>query len=249
MAGNSRFDISSSSPDGSNFTGYSNGPRSHFLSASNLERSSSFRDLESRNLMAGPNLPRGGASSHGEHLPLSQVLLLDTLSMGDQKFTRQVELRRVINAAVGSQAEDPPLGTVHVKALASLGPEELKRVRSFVAENSQKARERVKFLNEAICKLDKFRVPLSSRKRSRTEISTPSTLSVDRSAVGGNLLKVGSQSHTASNSVDTSSQRSDDRKSAVPNKRVRTSMDTRLEIQELSKMMKALVQALAGGEF
>lgn len=229
MAGNSRFDISSSSPDGSNFTGYSNGPRSHFLSASNLERSSSFRDLESRNLMAGPNLPRGGASSHGEHLPLSQVLLLDTLSMGDQKFTRQVELRRVINAAVGSQAEDPSLGTVHAKALASLGPEELKRVRSFVAENSQKARERVKFLNEAICKLDKFRVPLSSRKRSRTEISTPSTLSVDRSAVGGNLLKVGSQSHTASNSVDTSSQRSDDRKSAVPNKRVRTSMDTRLE--------------------
>lgn len=229
MAGSSRFDISSSSPDGSNFTGYANGQRSHFLSSSNLERSSSFREtLESRNLMAGPNLPRGGASSHGEHLPLSQVLLLDTLSMGDQKFIRQVELRRVINAAVGSQTEDPSLGAGHAKALASLGPEELKRVRTFVAENSLKARERARFLNEAISKLDKFRVPLLSRKRSR-EVSTPSTLSVDRSAVGGNLLKVGSQSHTASNSVDTSSQRSDDRKSAVPNKRLRTSMDTRLE--------------------
>lgn len=225
MAGNSRFDISSSSPDGSNFTGYPNGQRSHFLSASNLERSSSFREnLESRNLMAGSNLPRVGTSSHGEHLPLSQLLSLDTLSMGDQKFTRHFDLRRVINAALGIQPEDPSLGAVPAKALVSLGAEELKRVRSSVSENSLKARERVKCLTEAIVKLDKFRVPLSSRKRSRTEMSTSSTLSVDRSAVGGSLLKAGSQNHTASNSVDTSSQRSDDRKSAVPNKRVRTSM-------------------------
>eukprot|EP01018_Ginkgo_biloba_P012311 Gb_07255 [translate_table: standard] len=234
MAANSRFEISSSSPDGSNFnSGYSNGQRSHFSSASNLERSSSFREnLENRLLTAGSNLHRGGTSAHGELLPLSQVLLLDLLSMGDQKHARQVELRRVINAAMGSVAEDPSSGAVQAKPLASLGGEELRRVKANVSDNSLKARERVKFLNEAICKLDKYRLPLLSRKRSRTEVSPSNTLlTVDRSAVGGNLLKTGSQNHAASNSVDPGSQRSDERnKAAVPNKRVRTSMvDVRSE--------------------
>ena len=67
-----------------------------FLSSSSLER------FESCNLMVGANFPTGGASSHGEHSPLLQFLLLDTLSMGDQKFTRQVGLRRVINATLGN---------------------------------------------------------------------------------------------------------------------------------------------------
>ncbi|KAH9317385.1 hypothetical protein KI387_019154, partial [Taxus chinensis] len=226
MAGNPRFEISSNSPDGSNFTGY-NGQRSHFSSASNLERSSSFREnIESRILTAGGNFPRGSTSLHGEHLPLSQVLLLDTLSMGDQK--RQADLKKVTNSALGIVTEDPSLGPVQVKPLSSLGVEELKRVRMSVTENSVKARERAKFLNDAICKLDKYRSPMLPRKRSRTELSTSSPF--DRSALGGNLLKAGPQNHTASNSTDLISQRPDDRKSTVPNKRVRTSlMDMRME--------------------
>ncbi|GLJ55556.1 hypothetical protein SUGI_1193220 [Cryptomeria japonica] len=226
MAGTPRFEIPSSSSDGSNFPGYCNGQRGHFSTASNMERSSSFREnFDSRILTAGANFPRGSTSVHGEHLPLSQVLLLDTLSMGDQKYPRYLELKRVTNAVVGNVAEDPSLGPVQSKQLCLLGPEELKRLKSCVTENSLKARERIKFLNEAISKLDKYRSPMLPRKRTRTEPSAPNALfSVDRSALGGNLLKAGPQNHTASICADLGSQRPDDRKSTVPNKRVRTSM-------------------------
>ena len=48
------------------------------------------------------------------------------------EFTGQVEPRRVINADVGNQTEDPSLGAFLAKFLASTGEEELKRVRSFL---------------------------------------------------------------------------------------------------------------------
>lgn len=102
MARNLRFEISSTSSDGSNF-------------------------------------PRRGTSLHGENLPLSKVLPLDKLSMGDQTFHCHPELKSVTNAVMRTVIEDPSLGPVQGKPLSSLGVE-LKQVRSCVTENSLKAR-------------------------------------------------------------------------------------------------------------
>ncbi|GLJ55473.1 hypothetical protein SUGI_1191200 [Cryptomeria japonica] len=120
----------------------------------------------------GSNFPRRGTSLHVENLPLSQVLLLDKLSIGDHTY-RHPELKPVTNAVVGTVAEDPLLGPVQAKPLSSLGVEELKRVRSCVTENSLKARERINFLNEAIYKLDRYHRPVLPRKRSQIELPAP----------------------------------------------------------------------------
>ena len=74
--------------------------------------------------------------------------------MGDHKFTGQVELRRVINVVVRNQTKDSSLGAVLAKSLASIGEEELKRVRSFLIENSLNTRylmqTRLKYLLNAL---------------------------------------------------------------------------------------------------
>ena len=74
--------------------------------------------------------------------------------MGDHKFTGQVELRRVINVVVRNQTEDSPLGAVLAKSLASIGEEEIKRVRSFLGDNSLNMRyllqTRLKYLLNAL---------------------------------------------------------------------------------------------------
>eukprot|EP00252_Welwitschia_mirabilis_P020272 TRINITY_DN4933_c0_g2_i1.p1 TRINITY_DN4933_c0_g2~~TRINITY_DN4933_c0_g2_i1.p1 ORF type:complete len:743 (+),score=182.55 TRINITY_DN4933_c0_g2_i1:445-2673(+) len=233
-ASNPRFDISSTSPDASTMTGYSNGQRNHFSGASNLERSSSIREGADNRTVGGSNPPRGTTSAHGDHVFLSQILsqvtsnvqCLDSVSTGDSKATRQVELRKATSAAVGVASEDP---TVQPKSLSSFGIEELKRLKSSVHELALKAREKTKIFGESITKLDKYRAPSSSRKRSRPEVPSNSSLSGDRTSPSGSLLRVGSQVHQTPNAVDQSSQRSEERKSSAPNKKARTTTDIRPE--------------------
>lgn len=89
-------------------------------------------------------------------------------------------------------------------------------------------RDRAKTLNDAISKLDKS-IGVT-RKRSRSDVSPSDRSNVmlpgDRSAPGGSINKMGSQSHILnSNAYEPGSQKPEDRtKNAVPNKRVRTSM-------------------------
>ncbi|XP_077241272.1 uncharacterized protein LOC143881849 isoform X2 [Tasmannia lanceolata] len=217
MAGSTRFELASSSPEGSSFTGtYPNGQRGTHAGA-NLDRSGSFREsTENRMLVSGSGTSRGGALSM-EMPPLAQNLMLEQFSMSDQKFTRSGELRRALGVSLGTTLEDHSFGGVHSKPLPPVATEDLKRFKASVLDTSIKARDRAKMLDESIGKLDKYRHILLSRKRQRNEV--PSS---ERSTAA-NMLKMGSQINQ--NLSDLVTQRLEDRtKNAVPNKRVRTSV-------------------------
>ncbi|XP_077235785.1 uncharacterized protein LOC143877548 isoform X2 [Tasmannia lanceolata] len=217
MAGSTRFELASNSPDGSAFTSTNpNGQRGTYAGAK-LDRTGSFREsFENRILASGPVTSRGGTLS-AEIPLLSQCLMLEQLSMGDQKFTRSGELRRVLGVSLGFTSDDRSLGAAPSKPLPPVASEELKRFKASVIDSSIRAKDRAKMLNESIVKLDKYRQTLLTRKRLRNEISSSERLT------GANLLKMGSQIHQ--NPSDLVAQRLEDRtKNAVPNKRVRSSM-------------------------
>ncbi|OAE19903.1 hypothetical protein AXG93_1130s1560 [Marchantia polymorpha subsp. ruderalis] len=144
MASNPKLDTSSSSPDGVPY----GSQRSNHSNTSNLERSGARDGHDNRMLVLGSggagaavNSSGAGAGSGSELPPLSQVLSLTTLALGDQKGSRHLELKRAINAALGSLAsEDPQLGNLQSKPLETFGTDELKRVRSSLVEHSKSAR-------------------------------------------------------------------------------------------------------------
>ncbi|KAG1369685.1 hypothetical protein COCNU_15G000510 [Cocos nucifera] len=197
--------------DGSTFAAtYSGGQRGTY-SGSNLDRSGSFRDsLENRIMVSGPGTSRNTAPSM-EVPPVSQYLTLEPISMSEQKYTRSGELRRVLGISV----EEHSFGAVQSKPLPPIASEELKRFKASVLESSNRARDRARFLQESVGKLDKYRNILS-RKRQRSEPSS------EKSGTA-NFLKLGGQAHQ--NPAEVASQRLEDRtKNVVPNKRVRSSM-------------------------
>ncbi|XP_043712575.1 uncharacterized protein LOC122661267 isoform X2 [Telopea speciosissima] len=214
MAGSTRFELTSGSPEGSAFAGtYPNGQRGNY-SAANLDRSRSFREgIENRMLSSGPGSSRGSNTLSANMPPL----MLEPIALSDQKFTRAGELRRALGVNIGNTSEDHSVGAAHSKAAPPVAIEELKRVRVSIFDACTKARERVKTLNESIIKLDKYCEALDSRKKQRSEL-----LSSERSG-GTNLLKMGGQIHQNRPSLVT--QRLEERtKNAVPNRRVRTSV-------------------------
>lgn len=224
MAANNRFEISSSGPDGVQF-GYSGTHRSHFSGGPNLERVSSFRDSHDSRLViqgAGGNFPGSSGLSHGELQPLSQVLSLEVVSSGEQKISRQLELRRAINAAVGMSGEDQMHGSVPSKSLEQQAPEELKRVRA------RRARERSRMLSEAMLKLEKYRASTHNRKRVCPDAFVHerpiASLPVERST-GGSLKASFGASPNHANVADSGTPKPEDKnKGVVPNRRVRTSL-------------------------
>lgn len=138
MAGNSRFELTSASPDSSFVGNYSNGQRGY--SAPTLDRSTSFRDgTESRTFASGKANSRVNATSPGDMTPLSQFLMLEPISM-DQKYARSGDFRRVLGFSVGSSSEDNSFGTAHVKNMPPGAVEELKRLRASVADSCVKGR-------------------------------------------------------------------------------------------------------------
>ncbi|KAL2650067.1 hypothetical protein R1flu_018195 [Riccia fluitans] len=245
MASNPKLDTSSSSPDGVPY----GSQRSNHSNISTLERSGNTRDNhEGRMLVLGAagaggavNSSGAGAGSASELPPLSQVLCLDTLTLGDQRGSRHLELRRATNAALGPLAsEDSQLGSLQSKPLESFGPDELKRLRSSLVEQGKSARDRSRHFTEAIAKLDRFRN--QSRKRSRPDPSTislsqPASTERSLSSVGVGERPVASVHSMKGNSNAPNThggggsdpgKGGDRNKPSAPNKRVRTSMaDTR----------------------
>ncbi|XP_068658544.1 uncharacterized protein [Aristolochia californica] len=216
MAGSTRFELASGSPEGSAFNAtYANGQRANYGGAT-LDRSGSFREsVENRMLTSGPSTSRGGPTSM-EMPPLTQFLTLEMVTLPAPKFTHSGELRRILGASLGVTSEDHPSGTALLKPFSPVVTEELKRFRMSLLETSIKAKERLKTINDSTVKLDKYRHTLFSRKRQRNEIAS------ERSG-GANLLKMGNQ--ISQPPPDLATQRLEDRtKSGVPNKRVRTSM-------------------------
>ncbi|XP_031742671.1 uncharacterized protein LOC101208951 isoform X2 [Cucumis sativus] len=216
MAGNVRFESSNSAiQDELAFGGsYGNGQRMSQTSSS-LDRSGNYRDGgESRMFGLGSSSSRGIASSTGDLPTLSQFLLLDPIKLGEQKYPRSEELKKVLEMSFGTNVEDSSFGSARVKHPVAV--EELKRFRACVLEASNKARVRGRRMDDSLNKLNKYCESQVQKKQIRNEILT-------ERPVGPNMLKKGSQVHR--NSSDVVNQRLEDRaKNNVLNKRVRTSV-------------------------
>lgn len=141
MAGSTRFELASSSPEGSAFgTSYPNAQRGMY-SAASLDRSGSFREsIENRTLNPGPAQSRGsGGALSGEIPSLSQYMSLEQMSLGEQKYTRTGELRRALNVSLGATSEEH-LYIQSNKPIPPVSSEELKRFKASVFESSARAR-------------------------------------------------------------------------------------------------------------
>lgn len=137
--GSTRFELTSNSPESSVLTSsYPNGQRASYTGPS-LDRSGSFREnIENRTLTSGSTTSRG--TSLVEMPPLAQSLVLEQFSLGEQKFTRLAELRRVLGLPLGTTSEDLSVGPVHSKPPFPVSAEELRRFKASVLDTSTKAR-------------------------------------------------------------------------------------------------------------
>lgn len=135
-----RFESCSASPEEFAFGGsYTNGQRGSYNGVS-LDRSGSFREDGESRVFGSITSSRGSATLMG-HLPLvSEFLMLDSIKMGDQKYPRSAELRRVLGNSFGSSVEDNSFGAAHSKPLSLVAIEELKRFKASVQDASNKAR-------------------------------------------------------------------------------------------------------------
>lgn len=218
MAGNPRFELSSTSPD-SNFHG--NYAQRGAYSGPSLDRSGSFREgSDVRTLNSGKGTPRGSGPSTGDVSTLSQCLMLEPIAMGDPKYPRSGELRRVLGFSGGSTSEDNSFGATHLRNSPPVAVEELKRFRASVADTCVRASGRAKKLDEHLHKLGKY--VEASKKQQRNELLTN-----DRS--GSACLKIGNQMNRSPSDIVL--QKLEDRsKNGTLNKRVRTSVaETRAE--------------------
>lgn len=211
MAGNTKFELSSASPEDSVLSGsYSNGPRGNYPGPS-LDRSGSFREgIESRTFSCGTGTSKLNNTAVADLPPLSQVLNLEPISMGDQKYTRAGELRRALGISLTNVSEDNSFGAAHSKPPPTLATDELKRFRASVHEGCMKARSRMKRLDDSLNKLSKY-----------LDASNPKKQQTNERSGGSNMLKMGTQSHRSS--PDLATQKLEERnKNMVLSKRART---------------------------
>ncbi|XP_040992755.1 uncharacterized protein LOC121239556 isoform X2 [Juglans microcarpa x Juglans regia] len=192
---------------------------------------------------------RGSATPSPDVPPLPQCLPLDPVVLGNQKYTRTGELRRVLGIPLGNTSEDHSFGVAHPKPPPPVATEELKHFKESVQDASRKARDRTKLLRESILKIDKYRDALISKKRQRSDLS-----SSERSS-GIHLAKMRNQTYR--NAIDTVTQTVEDKSKIIGmNKRVRTSVaDVRLDSrpsatsrqQMVTEKDGDLLQAVSGG--
>lgn len=92
-------------------------------------------------LGSGNNLSRSSSGITSSDMPpLPQCLSLDPISLGNQKYTRSGELRKVLGVPLGSTSEDHSLGFPHRKPMAPVASGELKHLKESVQDTSRKAR-------------------------------------------------------------------------------------------------------------
>ncbi|XP_058204443.1 uncharacterized protein LOC131318578 isoform X2 [Rhododendron vialii] len=234
MAGNAK--LTSSSPEVGFAANYPNEPRGNY-SVPSLGRSGSFREgNESRLFSSGADMSRVSGTMNGKLPPLSQCLMLETITMSDHKYTRSGELRRILGISVGSASEENCFGAPLSRPSRLMAMEELKRYKESIIDSNSKARGRVKKLDEHLHRLNKYFDAVNSKKQQRNELSIN-----ERS--GGLNVKMGTQIHL--NPPDLMTQRFEDRdKNTVPNRRVRTSMaETRAEFRSNGLARQPLVMA------
>lgn len=235
MAGNVRFESCSASPEEYACPGgYKNVQRGSYTTVG-FDRSGNFRKDGDSRAFGSSNSSRGSATSAGDLPPLSECLTLDPISMGDQKYTRSSELRRVLGISSGSTVEDNSFGVAKVKSPHPVAIEDLKRIRADVRDGSIEARGRTKMLDDSEHKLDKYCEALNSKKQQRSDMHTN-----DRSG-GSNFMKIGNRVQR-----NLLAQRLEERpKNAGLNKRVRSSV---AEIRAEGRTNSSLRQPMLMGK-
>ncbi|KAK6248732.1 hypothetical protein QUC31_020297 [Theobroma cacao] len=226
MATSSKFDLSSGSPDRPLYT---SGQRGAHLAAQ-LDRSGSFREtMENPILSSLPGMSRS-LLAQGDVSNFFQCLRFDPkVVAADHKSNRQGDFKRHINVALGISADESPTVLSKGKLLPFPIPEEIKRVKAGLRDCAVKARERMKTFNEALSVFNKFFPSIPSKKRSRSESFSSdrpnALLSSDRSVLGPTIGKMGMHNHSIAGGFEFEQQKLEERpKSAVPNKRTRTSL-------------------------
>lgn len=214
MASSTKSDLVSGSPDGH---GYFNAQRGSYAAAS-LERSGSFRE-------GGDGYAMFSASSSSRSAAVDSINLVQSLAVDlrpatvDHKTSR-LDLKKSISSIFGTSIEDstsiPSLGRNAPNAI-----EEIRRMRSNLNDNSNKARERSRAFGGAIAKIDKL-YPNIVRKRSRGDSSSNERSSVLSS--GGVTPKNAPQSHLNADDMEPGLQREERTKNGGQNRRIRTSM-------------------------
>ncbi|XVF35073.1 hypothetical protein REPUB_Repub18cG0113400 [Reevesia pubescens] len=237
MATSSKFDMSSGSPDRPLYT---SGQRGAHLAAQ-LDRSGSFRDtMENQILSSLPSMSRSSSIvAQGDVSSFLQCLRFDPkVVAADHKSSRhQGDFKRHVNVALGISADESPTVLSKGKLMPSPIPEEIKRIKIGLRDCSVKARERMKTFNEALSVFNKFFPSIPSKKRSRSESFSSdrpnALLSSDRSVLGPTIGKMGMHNHSIAGGFEFEQQKSEERpKSAVPNKRTRTSLvDVRMDMR------------------
>ncbi|XP_057766538.1 uncharacterized protein LOC130986986 isoform X2 [Salvia miltiorrhiza] len=234
MSASSKFDLSSSSPDRPLYT---SGHRGSYGAAS-LDRSGSFREnLENPLLSSLPNMTRSNSSvTQNDVLNFFHCVRVDPKSMVvDHKLNRPADFKRLASAAVGMPLEDSLPASSKNKHLTSPSLDDLRRLKSGVRESGTKARERVKIFNDCLSVINKCFPAIPSRKRSRLDAlsndRSNTLLSIDRSASGAGVGKMGLQNHATASGFELEQQKSEERtKNTIPSKRTRTSMaDARMD--------------------
>lgn len=91
-------------------------------------------------LNSGNNVNRGSATPSSAMPPLPQCLPLEPIILGNPKYTRSGELRRVLGIPHGSISDDHSFGVAHPKPPPPVATEELKHFKESVQDASRKAR-------------------------------------------------------------------------------------------------------------
>lgn len=146
MAGNSRFELNLGSQQQEFVENYINRPRENYPGSS-LGRSRSFRE-GGENRMCSSGVGAGGESGllAGSLPPLPQCLMLEPIAMGDQKYPRTGELRRVLGCSAGTASEENYFGATNPRPSPLVAVEELKRYKESIIDSNKKARYFILFL-------------------------------------------------------------------------------------------------------
>lgn len=97
------------------------------------------RGVGSEMLGSGNTFGRGSGTSPADVPPLRQCLPLEPITLGNQKYTRSGELRRVLGVPLGSTPEEHSFGVTHKKP-PPVASEELKHFKESVQDTSKMAR-------------------------------------------------------------------------------------------------------------
>lgn len=89
---------------------------------------------------SGNIIIRGSATPSPDVPPLPQCLPLEPVILGNQKYTRTGELRRVLGIPLGNTSEDHSFGVTHPKSPPPVAIEELNHIKESVQDASRKAR-------------------------------------------------------------------------------------------------------------